>query len=104
LLSALILIPGALITGRYFDKLLKTKKLPKPSSVGILPFSITNRTVIYMSYILWNGPRKRRWKTYRDQIGDFSFRAYARPIDYILVIANILIVILAIVMLVWILY
>jgi hypothetical protein len=81
-----VIIPMSLITGKYFDQLLQEKNLPKPNSIGILPFDIMNRTNRYVGYIIWNGPKKRRWDTYRQQIGDFSFRRYARGIDYFFIV------------------
>jgi hypothetical protein len=79
------IIPMTFITGKHFDKLLGEKKLPKPLGTGIFPFDIMNRTNKYAGYIIWNGPKKRRWGTYRQQIGDFSFRQHARRIDYFLI-------------------
>lgn len=82
IVSGFSTIPSTFITGRYFDRLLESKNLPKPIGMGIMPFELMRRTNLYLGFIMWNGPRKRRWKTYREQIGDFNFRDHARPIDY----------------------
>lgn len=87
---AILSIPFALITGRYFDKLLKQKGLPYPPVInGILLFEISGRSAQYMAYILIDGPKKTKpgkyRSQYRNQIGDFSFRRNARLIDFIFI-------------------
>lgn len=90
IISGFCVIPSSFITGRYFDRLLESKNLPKPIGMGILPFAIMRRTNLYTGYIIWNGPKKRQRKTYRDQIGDFSFRAHARLIDYLFILIEMI--------------
>lgn len=90
IISFLISIPLSFITGKYYDKLLSSKKIPTPLGMGIMPSAVMNRATLYVGYIMWNGPKKRLKKTYRDEIGDFIFRAYARPIDYLLIVLETL--------------
>lgn len=84
IISGLSIIPFAIITGKYYDKLLEAKKLSKPPNDYFSPFKVMNRVIHYMYYILWNDPKLSKSGKYRDryleEVRDFKFRSYARPI------------------------
>lgn len=85
IIGCLSIIPLSMITGRYFDKLLDAKKLPKPLGYGILPYGVMNRVIDYMYYILYNEVKITKSGKYKDpyleKIRDFNFRAHARPME-----------------------
>jgi len=70
-----------LVTGRYFDRLLRERNIPYPQILSFLPDGI-RRGMRYSVYIIRRKPLKR--DIYRTKITNFDFRAHARRIDVIL--------------------